>query len=479
MCFRRVWGNQDFQAFGFKFLKTKFFRPLFRNFSRKFFNVQIFFALKACKDWLNYLRFSLVLPPHTAVGRLLSQVAGFGGYSEAVWKMLNSVSTAFKKDASSSSSAAAANAAEHNEIRACLMGITKEQEQDNTQQQQQRYTNLHIGEVMLQLVKPTAAATTAVDQSVSNNTVEAESRSQVRFSSFSKFFMPFLRLLCHFLPKFWRVSKFAQTIHPRHSLPIQATRHCITLEGRIINSVLLYRKYKIKLFLPNWKIQKNFFFSLLDLSLLFHSPLLNRHNLSLQLVQLLLQLHEQPLPILLINIHNHSLPYQIWLNWTETGRHQRKSWMWTKIHRLNKIISSIYFEIFKWEILNFFFSKINIKWIIYTIFIFFNLINGNFALILSLYTYNSAHFFCFRSFAPSPFFASDCRELQIEYWTALSYPCSSTANPAALPNHGHFQQPQQQQRDEGMSPNVGSKFSMKASVRTLSIGWWFLEFWWI
>jgi hypothetical protein len=60
-------------------------------------------------------------------------------------------------------------------------------------------------------------------------------------------------------------------------------------------------------------------------------------------------------------------------------------------------------------------------------------------------------------------------ELQIEYWTSLNYPCSSSSTSSQL----HHQQ-QSQDRDEYgtavfQSSNVGSKFSMKASVRTLSI----------
>jgi hypothetical protein len=97
--------------------------------------------IQACKeDWLNYLRFSLVLPPSSPVGRLLSQVAGFGGYSEAIWKHLYRVSKHFGADA---------GVAEHNDIRNCLTSLTPQGQAGD----QRCTTNLHIGEVMLQLSK--------------------------------------------------------------------------------------------------------------------------------------------------------------------------------------------------------------------------------------------------------------------------------------------------------------------------------------
>jgi hypothetical protein len=114
-----------------------------------------FLIFKACKeDWLNYLRFSLVIPPTSAVGRLLSQVAGFGGYSEAIWKVLFRVSRAFNE-----TNAAGINAAvlEHNEIRACLSSLTK-------CQNGQRCTNLQIGEVMLQMQSTNLTPQAKLDQ---------------------------------------------------------------------------------------------------------------------------------------------------------------------------------------------------------------------------------------------------------------------------------------------------------------------------
>lgn len=83
------------------------------------------------------MRFSLVLPPNCAIGRLLSQVAGFGGYSEAIWKVLSRVSKSFE-----GAKGGNAGIAEHNEIRNCLVNLTRGQSG-------QRCTNLQIGEVML------------------------------------------------------------------------------------------------------------------------------------------------------------------------------------------------------------------------------------------------------------------------------------------------------------------------------------------
>jgi hypothetical protein len=102
--------------------------------------MSIFTHLQACKeDWLNYLRFSLVLSPTCAIGRLLSQAAGFGGFSEAIWKVLCRVSKAFSAEG-------AVGVAEHNEVRSCLTSLTRGQGGGG-----QRCTNLQIGEVMLQL----------------------------------------------------------------------------------------------------------------------------------------------------------------------------------------------------------------------------------------------------------------------------------------------------------------------------------------
>ncbi|CAK5023920.1 unnamed protein product [Meloidogyne enterolobii] len=96
---------------------------------------------KACKeDWLYYLRFALVLPPASAIGRLLSQVAGFGGYSEAIWKVIQSVSLAFREENYSNLTDQLI------EIRNCLVALQGSQEN-------KRCTNLQIGEAMLQLCK--------------------------------------------------------------------------------------------------------------------------------------------------------------------------------------------------------------------------------------------------------------------------------------------------------------------------------------
>ena len=88
------------------------------------------------------MRFSLVLPPNCAIGRLLSQVAGFGGYSEAIWKVLSRVSKSFTTSEGTKGGGNTAGIAEHNEIRNCLVNLTRGQSG-------QRCTNLQIGEVML------------------------------------------------------------------------------------------------------------------------------------------------------------------------------------------------------------------------------------------------------------------------------------------------------------------------------------------
>ena len=59
------------------------------------------------------------------------------------------------------------------------------------------------------------------------------------------------------------------------------------------------------------------------------------------------------------------------------------------------------------------------------------------------------------------------RELQIEYWTTSNYPCSPPAftQQATQSFHNDFCSPS----TSNISTTSGSKFSMKASVRTLSI----------
>ncbi|KAL7073531.1 hypothetical protein ACQ4LE_007544 [Meloidogyne hapla] len=96
---------------------------------------------KACKeDWLYYLRFALVLPPASAIGRLLSQVSGFGGYSEAIWKLIQNISLAFREENYFNLTDQLI------EIRNCLVAL-------HSGQKSQRCTNLQIGEAMLQLCR--------------------------------------------------------------------------------------------------------------------------------------------------------------------------------------------------------------------------------------------------------------------------------------------------------------------------------------
>lgn len=103
---------------------------------------------KACQEeWLNYLRFSMIVPPTSAIGRLLAQVAD-GGYSEAAWKALNRIATTYDDEEKRIGSV------EHAEIRDCLLfGITTTTPK--------RTTNLHIGEVMLQLMNNCSVSTNA------------------------------------------------------------------------------------------------------------------------------------------------------------------------------------------------------------------------------------------------------------------------------------------------------------------------------
>jgi hypothetical protein len=64
--------------------------------------------------------------------------------------------------------------------------------------------------------------------------------------------------------------------------------------------------------------------------------------------------------------------------------------------------------------------------------------------------------------SPSQAMNESSRELQIEYWTVLSYPCTSTSSSQNVHHR-------EEAGGTSSSSNVGSKFSMKASVRTLSI----------
>ncbi|KAL3068095.1 hypothetical protein niasHT_038085 [Heterodera trifolii] len=293
---------------------------------------------KACKeDWLNYLRFSLVLPPHTAVGRLLSQVAGFGGYSEAIWKILNNASTAFKESPNN------AGIAEHNELRNCLASITKEQHT-------QRDTNLHIGEVMLQLSKPS-------DQSNAVNSNESQSRSQA--------FVPFLAELltgCSICSDHPSTSSYV-------SDPTFSSLHYI---GRVVEE---------------------------------HQR----------------QMEDSPSPATPPTLTNSSASSA-----KPSAQHSQSFPAIPTLVELSREREAVTEELF---------------------------VDKN-----SPPQQNYSN----KLFANSPSITSDGRELQIEYWTSLGYPfpSSSTApcNYISPNDVGHSN-----------SANVGSKFSMKASVRTLSI----------
>ncbi|KAI3421973.1 hypothetical protein GPALN_012510 [Globodera pallida] len=304
---------------------------------------------KACKeDWLNYLRFSLVLPPHTAVGRLLSQVAGFGGYSEAIWKILSHVSTLFKESSNS------AGIAEHVEIRNCLASITKEQDT-------QRYTNLHIGEVMLQLTKPSDHLTVPIS-------IEAESRSQA--------FVPFLAELL--------TGSSVCSEHPSSSSSVpDPTFSSLHYIGRVADEQ--QQQQRQTEVVPTLSIAATPPTASGSMASSSTKPSSStQHSQSFPTIPTLVELHREKEAALDDDIVEKSSPPQ------------------------------------------------------------------------------QSHI---KSFTSSPLFASDGRELQIEYWTSpLGYPFPS----APLTTQCHYFSPQDGGGHSNVA-NVGSKFSMKASVRTLSI----------
>lgn len=92
---------------------------------------------KSSQDWLNYLRFALVVPPNSVVGRLLSQV-GDGAQLETSWRSLSKLVSEIGKDGSKF----AVN--EITGIEECLLAIT-------SLTSQKKQVDLPIGEVMLQL----------------------------------------------------------------------------------------------------------------------------------------------------------------------------------------------------------------------------------------------------------------------------------------------------------------------------------------
>uniref|UniRef100_A0A915D5R2 Phosphofurin acidic cluster sorting protein 2 n=1 Tax=Ditylenchus dipsaci TaxID=166011 RepID=A0A915D5R2_9BILA len=98
---------------------------------------------KTCQEWLNYLRFSLIVPPSSAIGRLLAQITD-GGYSEILWKRLSQISSSNFDPAASSS---LLSSSDHQEVDACLSSVAG----NLILESQQRSVNLSVGEVMLQL----------------------------------------------------------------------------------------------------------------------------------------------------------------------------------------------------------------------------------------------------------------------------------------------------------------------------------------
>lgn len=97
---------------------------------------------KSAQDWLNYLRFCLVVPPNSVIGRLLSQV-GDGAQLETSWRSLSKMVSELGKDGSKFS------LHEVGGIEECLSTITNAASQ-------RKQVDLPISEVMLQLASPSA-----------------------------------------------------------------------------------------------------------------------------------------------------------------------------------------------------------------------------------------------------------------------------------------------------------------------------------
>lgn len=49
---------------------------------------------KSSQEWLNYLRFALLVPPSSVIGRLMAQM-GDSGYAEASWRTLCKIASAY------------------------------------------------------------------------------------------------------------------------------------------------------------------------------------------------------------------------------------------------------------------------------------------------------------------------------------------------------------------------------------------------
>lgn len=90
---------------------------------------------KACQDWRDYLRFSIITLPSTAVGRYIGQQPFLECYLESLWRnTLSRLSTVFENGT--------ANQLDYVDFNNCLSKITVGNSTD-----QQRLLNLSIGEV--------------------------------------------------------------------------------------------------------------------------------------------------------------------------------------------------------------------------------------------------------------------------------------------------------------------------------------------
>lgn len=115
---------------------------------------------KAFQDWLGYLRFSLLIPPHCTIGRLVGQVGiqaatgvldstggstqFYSSFTDPIWRFLNRLSGIFD-------SGRALNQTEYQDLDAWMANIGGAGILSDMQQVNQRAVNLAIGEIMMQL----------------------------------------------------------------------------------------------------------------------------------------------------------------------------------------------------------------------------------------------------------------------------------------------------------------------------------------
>lgn len=113
-----------------------------------------FLQNKPTQDWITHLRFTVLCPPASALGRLLSQAADTG-HSEASWRALTRTAAHFESGEATPLHLHELEEVLHNTMAAAA------------NQAEKRLLNLPIGEVMLQLSRFSDFSTSAASSSAS------------------------------------------------------------------------------------------------------------------------------------------------------------------------------------------------------------------------------------------------------------------------------------------------------------------------